>query len=209
MSRSLRVAVADDEPDMLLYLRTTLPLLGHEVVTAARTGDELLAQCQAARPDLVITDIKMPGLDGIAAAAAIFRERPTPVILVSAYHDPELVERAGAECVFGYLVKPIREADLPPAIAVAMSRFEQFQGLRQDAADLRQALEDRKLVERAKGVLMRRSGADEADAYRRLQKLATDRRCKLAEAARWVLTVEDATRPPAAPDPTADDGPAG
>jgi AmiR/NasT family two-component response regulator len=201
MSRSLRIAVADDEPDVLQYLRTTLPLLGHQVVVAARTGDELLARCRVAHPDLVITDIRMPNLDGIAAGAELFRERPTPVILVSAYHDPELVGRAGSECVFGYLVKPIKEADLPPAIAVAMSRFEQFRALRQDAADLRQALEDRKLVERAKGVLMRRSGADEADAYRRLQKLATDRRCKLAEAAQWVLTVDDATRPP--------DGPAG
>src|SRR5262249_49191174 len=95
VSRSLRVAVADDEPDMLLYLRTTLPLLGHEVVAAARTGEELVERCRTAHPDLVITDIKMPGLDGIAAAAAIFRERPTPVILVSAYHDSELVERAG------------------------------------------------------------------------------------------------------------------
>jgi response regulator NasT len=168
----------------------------------------LLAQFRVTHPDLVITDIKMPGLDGIAVAAAIFRERPTPVILVSAYHDRDLVERAGAECVFGYLVKPVREADLPPAIAVAMGRFEQFRALEQEAADLRQALEDRKLVERAKGVLMRRSGTDEADAYRRLQKLATDRRCKLAEAARWVLTVEDVTRPPDAPGDTASADPA-
>lgn len=204
MSRSLRVAVADDEPDMLLYLRTTLPLLGHEVVAAARTGAELLAQCRAAQPDLIITDIKMPGPDGIAAATEVFRERPTPVILVSAYHDPELIERAGADCIFGYLVKPIREADLPPAIAVAMGRFEQFRALQQEAADLRQALEDRKLVERAKGVLMQKSGADEAEAYRRLQRLATDRRCKLVEAARWVLTVEEAVRPADAPNPAGD-----
>lgn len=197
MSRSLRVAVADDEPDMLLYLRTTLPLLGHEVVASAGTGEELVAQCRASHPDLVITDIKMPGLDGIAAAASIFREQPTPVILVSAYHEPELIERAGAEGVFGYLVKPIKESDLPPAIAVAMGRFEQFQALQHEAANLRQSLEDRKLVERAKGILMRQAGVGEADAYRRLQKLATDRRCKLTEAARWVLTIEEATRPDA------------
>jgi response regulator NasT len=105
-----------------------------------------------------------------------------------------LIERAGAECIFGYLVKPIKEADLPPAIAVAMRRFEQFRAVQQEATDLRQALEDRKLAERAKGVLMRRAETDEADAYR--QKLATDRRCKLVEAARWVLPVEDATQPP-------------
>lgn len=101
-----------------------------------------------------------------------------------------------------HLVKPIKEADLPPAIAVAMGRFEQFRALRQEAADLRQALEDRKLVERAKGVLMQKSGTDEADAYRRLQRLATDRRCKLVEVARWVLMIEDATRPPDPPDNT-------
>jgi response regulator NasT len=195
VSRSLRIAVADDEPDMLLYLQTTLPYLGHEVVAAAQTGPELVAQCRATHPDLVITDIKMPGLDGIAAAAEIFRERATPVILVSAYHDPELIDRAGAEHVFGYVVKPLKEADLPPAIAVAMRRFELFTAMLKEAADLRQALEERKLVERAKGVLMQRSGVNEPEAYRRLQKLATDRRCKLAEAARWVLEVEDAIKP--------------
>ena len=129
-------------------------------MAAARTGEELLAQCRTAQPDLVITDIKMPGLDGIAAAAEIFRERPTPVILVSAYHEPE-VERAGAECVFGYLVKPIKEADLPPVIAVAMGRFDRSGHSSRRPPTCGRALEDRKMVEQAKGVLMRRSGADE------------------------------------------------
>jgi AmiR/NasT family two-component response regulator len=112
MNRPLRVVVADDEPDMLQYLETTLPLLGHQVVASARTGSELVEQCRATRPDLVITDIKMPGLDGIDAVVQSFREAPAPVILVSGYQTPDLIERAGADCVFAYLVKPIKEGDL-------------------------------------------------------------------------------------------------
>jgi response regulator NasT len=195
MNRPLRVVVADDEPDMLQYLETTLPLLGHQVVASARTGAELVEQCRAARPDLVITDIKMPGLDGIDAVVQSFREAPAPVILVSGYHTPDLIERVGADCIFGYLVKPIKEGDLGPAIAVAMRRFRQFQALAQEAGDLRQAPEDRKAVERAKGLLMKRAGVGEEEAYRRLQRLATDRRCKLAEIARAILAAEEAFQP--------------
>jgi len=195
MNRPLRIVVADDEPDMLQYLETTLPLLGHQVVASARTGSELVEQCRATRPDLVITDIKMPGLDGIDAVVQSFREAPAPVILVSGYQTPDLIERAGADCVFAYLVKPIKEGDLGPAIAVAMRRFRQFQALAQEAGDLRQALEDRKAVERAKGLVMKRAGVGEEEAYRRLQRLATDRRCKLAEIARAILAAEEAFQP--------------
>ena len=123
---------------------------------------------RATRPDLVITDIKMPDMDGIDAATQIYRERPIPVILVSAYHDPEFIRRAEADHILAYLVKPIKQADLEPAIALAMRRFEQFQALRKEAADLRQALEDRKVIERAKGILMKKAGLDEHDAFRRL-----------------------------------------
>lgn len=193
----LRIAVADDEPDMLQYLQSTLPLLGHQVVAAALTGPDLVARCRDARPDLIITDIKMPGLDGIDAAIEAFREWPAPVILVSAHQTPALLKKAGADCVFGYLIKPIKEHDLRPAIVVAMRRFEQFQALQKEAGDLRQALEDRKAVERAKGLIMKRSGSDEDEAYRRLQKLATDRRCKLAEVARWVIGLEELYQPSA------------
>jgi response regulator NasT len=196
MSQALRVAVADDEPDMLEYLVKTLPLLGHQVVVTARTGRELLEQCRACAPDLVITDIKMPDLDGLDAATALVKERPTPVLLVSAYHNPEYLERAKADGIFGYLVKPIKQSDLPPAIALAMRRFREFEGLQKESAALREALEDRKMIERAKGALMKRAGVDEEEAHRRLQKLATDRRSKLAEMARLVLAVEDAYRPP-------------
>ena len=134
MNTSLRIAVADDELDMRDYFQKCLKRLGHEVVAVAQDGRELVEQCRAVRPDLVITDIKMPKLDGIDAAAAIYRERPVPVILVSAYNDAALIERAEADHILGYLVKPIKQGDLEPVIALAMRRFEQFEALRQEAA---------------------------------------------------------------------------
>jgi response regulator NasT len=154
-----------------------------------------VAQCQAKRPDLVITDIRMPDMDGIDAARQVYRDGPIPVILVSAYHDGELIERAQADHILAYLVKPIKQADLEPAIAIAMRRFEQFQELRQQAADLQQALADRKVIERAKGILMKVGELDEAAAFRRLQKLASDHNKKLVEVAQMIVFTEEATRP--------------
>ena len=196
MSQPLRIAVADDEPDMRDYFAKILPRLGHQVVAQARDGRELVEQCRATQPDLVITDIKMPEMDGIDAAVALYKDRPVPVVLVSAFHDTELIERAEADHIMAYLVKPIKQADLGPVIALAMRRFEQFQELRKEAADLRQALEDRKLIERAKGLLMKKAGLDEASAFRRLQKLASDKNLKLVEVARILLTAEEAYTAP-------------
>ena len=195
MTHSLRIAVADDEPDMRDYFQKSLTRLGHQVVAVAADGRELVEKCRAAAPDLVITDIKMPDLDGIDAAAQLYRERPVPVILVSAYHDPSLIERAEVDHILAYLVKPIKQADLAPAIGLAMRRFEQFEELRREAADLRQALEDRKVIERAKGVLMKRANLDEQDAFRRLQKLASEKSRKLVDIAQMVLVAEEAIRP--------------
>jgi response regulator NasT len=191
MSRPLKIAVADDEPRMLEFYREILPLLGHEVVGAVQTGRELVAKARAARPDLIITDIKMPDMDGIDAARQICQDEVTPVILVSAFSDPDLIERAGSNYVMAYLVKPIKQKDLEPAIAIVMRRFEEFQALRKEADNLRQAIQDRKLIERAKGILMKRTGQDEASAFRRLQKLARDSNRKLVEVAQMILTVEE------------------
>jgi response regulator NasT len=122
MTESLRIAVADDERDMRDYFARILPRMGHRVVVSAADGEELVQGCRAARPDLVITDIKMPRLDGIEAAAALGRESGVPVILVSAHHDPERARAEGADNVVGFLVKPVRQADLGPAIALAMRK---------------------------------------------------------------------------------------
>ena len=192
MNQSLRILVADDEPDMRDYFKKILPRLGHRVIAAAENGLQLVEECRKHKPDLVITDIKMPDMDGIDAAQQIYERQPMPIILVSAYHDSELIHRAEADHVLGYLVKPIKQGDLEPAIALAMRRFEQFEALRQEAADLRQALEDRKIIERAKGILMKKAEMDEQAAFRRMQKLASEKNLKLVELARIILTAEEA-----------------
>lgn len=140
MTTPLRIVVADDELDMRDYFRKILPRLGHTVVAVAETGEELIELCRIHRPDLVITDIKMPGLDGIDAALKIYEEMPIPFILVSAYNDSKLIERAEADHIMGYLVKPIKQSDLEPAISLAVRRFEQFKEMRREASDVRQAL---------------------------------------------------------------------
>ncbi len=196
MNNSLRIVVADDEPDMREYFQKILPRLGHQVAGVAANGDELVALCQQVQPDLVITDIKMPALDGIDAARRIWEKGPIPVILVSAFHDPELIQRAEADHIMGYLVKPIKQADLEPVIAVTMRLFEQFQMLQRETTDLRQALEDRKQIERAKGILMKRVGLDEPSAFRRLQKLASERNIKLVEIARQVIMADETFQAP-------------
>lgn len=190
MSTPLRIAIADDEADMRDYFADILPDLGHIVVCVAKTGKELVEKCREVRPDLVITDVRMPDMDGIEAGESIAREQSTPVILVSGFHDPALIERAEETHVMAYLVKPIHQADLRAAIGIARRRFEQLETLRKEAADLRQALADRKVIERAKGILMRRTGLDEPAAFRRLQQVASQKNLKLSQIAQMIVTAE-------------------
>jgi AmiR/NasT family two-component response regulator len=192
MTNHLRIAVADDEADMREYFQEVLPRLGHSVVGVAKTGRELVDLCKSTKPDLVITDIKMPDLDGIDAADLIYNDHHVPVILVSAFSDPALIERAEMDHIMGYLVKPIKHTDLAPTIAIAVHRFEQFEALRKEANDFKQALADRKVIERAKGILMKKAGLSEPDAFRRLQKLASDKNRKLVDIASMILTAEEA-----------------
>lgn len=187
MNTPLKIAVADDELDMRDYFRAILPRLGHEVVFAAENGQQLVDYCLKSPPDMVVTDIRMPVLDGIAASTAIYQSRPLPIILVSAFHDPELIQRAEDDHVLAYLVKPIKRADLETAIAIALARFEQFRKLQSETHTLREALEQRKLIERAKGLVMKQSGADEQVAYTRMQRLASENNLKLVEVARSIL----------------------
>lgn len=192
MNQSLRIAVAEDEPLMRKYLEETLTVMGHKVVQLAKTGRELVDQFRTLKPDLIITDVRMPDMDGLDAAAAIYAHDLVPIIVVSAHHDPDLIERAENNHVIAYLVKPIKQENLAPAIAIAMRRFQEFQATRQEADNLRQALEDRKILERAKGILMKRTGLDEPDAFRRLQKLARDNNRKLVDIAKNIVMAEEA-----------------
>ena len=201
MNTALKIAVADDEPRMRDYYREALVRMGHRVALAASNGRELIEGCRANRPDLVLTDIKMPELDGIDAAVEIGKGEPVPIILVSAYHDDELLGRARSGHVFGFLVKPVKQDDLKAAIAIAMQRFDEFRTLRSEAGELRQALEDRKFIERAKGALMKKAGLDEEEAFKRLRRLARDGNQKLVEVARMILRAEAAFEPPSTPTP--------
>jgi response regulator NasT len=142
MKRPLRIAVADDEVDMRDFYCRMLRAMGHEVVCFAANGRELVEQCRTQRPDLIITDIRMPELDGIEAVKEIGREQSVPIIFISAYHDPELVSRACVDQVMAYLVKPVSRKDLEPAIALAVERFETFERLRNEANAVRNSLRD-------------------------------------------------------------------
>lgn len=127
MKPSLRIAVADDEPDLREFYARLLPRLGHQVVAVCSTGAELLEQCQRLNPDLVITDIRMPDMDGIQAATMLYHRHPLPVILVTAYPDPQLLRRIEQDHVMGHLIKPIRLSDLALRIEEAMQRFARVQ----------------------------------------------------------------------------------
>lgn len=192
MNTKLRIAVADDERDMREYFEELLPLMGHEVVASAGDGADLVLQCRQARPDLVITDIKMPKLDGIEAGLQIHGEFAVPVILVSAYHEADLLERAEASHILAYLVKPVKQADLEAAICIATRRFKQLRVLEKETRELKQALEDRKTIERAKGLLMKNGNLPEDVAHRRLQNLARTKNQKMADVARCIITTFEA-----------------
>jgi len=192
MNRSaIRIAVAEDEPLMRKYLEETLTLLGYRILFLAATGRELVERCKEQQPDLVITDIRMPDMDGLDAAALITAKEPVPIIVISAFHDPELIARAEKNHILAYLVKPIKQQDLEPAITIAMTRFQEFRTMRQETDNLRQALEDRKVIERAKGIIMKQAKIDEAEAFRRLQKIARDKNRKLIDVAQMILSVEE------------------
>ncbi|MCS7172209.1 MAG: response regulator [Armatimonadetes bacterium] len=188
MSERLRILIADDEAIRLMTLRTQLRSLGFEVVAEATDGEEAVRLAQEREPDLAILDIKMPGLDGISAAQRILQHRPIPIVLLTAYSEVELVERALETGVFAYLVKPVTEEDLLPAILLARKRFEEFRVLQNEVQDLREALEARKLIERAKGILMKRLGISEQEAFRRMQVQSQKENRKLVEIARAIIT---------------------
>ncbi|HWQ23273.1 MAG TPA: response regulator [Gaiellaceae bacterium] len=166
----LRVLIAEDETLIRLDLRGLLEAAGLEVCAEARDGEEAVRLARETRPDVALLDVKMPRLDGIDAARRILDERPVPIVLVTAYGERELVARAVEAGVFGYLVKPFKESDLLPAIETARARHAELVALREEMDSLAEALAARKAIERAKGILMRREGLSEQEAFARLRK---------------------------------------
>jgi AmiR/NasT family two-component response regulator len=166
----MRLLIAEDETIIRLDLRELLERAGFEVCAEARDGLEAVELARKELPDLAILDVKMPQLDGIEAAKRILEERPIPIVILTAYGQQEMIARAVEAGVYGYLVKPFRETDLLPAIETARARHAELMALREEADSLAEALAARKLVERAKGLLMEKEKLNEQDAYARLRK---------------------------------------
>ena len=187
-----RVIIADDESIIRMDLREMLTNLGYLVVGEAGDGRSAVNLARELRPDVVIMDIKMPDLDGIEAARSLTQERIAPVVLLTAFSQRDLVERAKDAGVVGYLVKPFRESDLGPAVEVALARFSEFRTLEKEVADLKETLETRKLVDRAKGILMDSQGLNESEAFRKIQKMSMNTRKPMKEIAEAIILAQEA-----------------
>jgi response regulator NasT len=179
--------IAEDEALIRLDLKEMLEEEGYEVVGEAGDGEAAVKLAVSQRPDLVILDVKMPVLDGLSAAEQIAGERIAPVVILTAFSQRDLVERARDAGAMAYLVKPFTKADLVPAIAMAVSRFQEVRALEAEVSDLRDRLEVRKLLDRSKGLLQAEHGLSEAEAFRWIQKTSMDRRISMREVAQAVL----------------------
>lgn len=182
-----RIVVAEDEAIIRLDLSEMLGEAGYQVVGQASNGEQAVEMAANLRPDLVIMDVKMPLLDGISAAEQIGRQRICPVVMLTAFSQTELVERARDAGVMAYVVKPFTAGDVLPAIDIALHRWSEVKALEAEVADLGDRLETRKAVDKAKGVLMAKLKISEADAFRWIQKTAMDRRLGMREVADAVI----------------------
>jgi response regulator NasT len=187
MAQQLRLVIADDESIIRMNLKETLVGLGYLVIGEAGDGVSVINLARELRPDLVVMDIKMPKLDGIAAAKMLTEERIAPVLLLTAYSDRELVDRAREAGVVNYVVKPFRDAELLPAIEIALARYAEFREMDKQIDDLKESLETRKLVDRAKGILMDTQGLKEQEAFRKIQQLSMNSRKSMREVAQAIL----------------------
>lgn len=187
--KSVKVLIVDDEPLIRMDLKEMLEELDFEVIAEAKDGVQAVELAKSNDPDLVFMDIRMPNMDGIEAAQSIQDElkRRIPIIMLTAYSQPELYEKASQAGAFAYLTKPLRKADLGPAIEIARSRAFEIDELSQEVNSLSEKLETRKLVEKAKGLLMKKLGLDEETAFRNMQKASMNKRISIKEVAQTVL----------------------
>lgn len=184
---TIKVLIADDDPIIRLDLKQMLETLGYEVVGEGDNGQNAVNLARELKPDVCILDVKMPVMDGIEAVSIITEEAIAPTILLTAYSDKELVDRAKDAGVFAYLVKPFKPSDLPPSIEVARSRFEQNLELNKEVNNLQEKLEARKVIDRAKGILMDEHKLSESEAYRRIQILSMNQRKTMREVADAII----------------------
>lgn len=194
MMQKLRILLADDEALIRLDLREMLTEAGHEIVGEAANGQEAVQLAQELRPDIVIMDVKMPVMDGLTAAQQITETGIAPVLLLTAYSQQDIVARATEAGVIAYLVKPVREQQLFPAVEVAVSRFRAWQELGRELDELKESLATRKLVDRAKGILMAAHKMTEQEAYRKMQQFSMAKRISLKKLAEEIIAADEKYR---------------
>ncbi len=187
----MRVLIADDERIVSKGLHEMLEQLGHEVVATVEDGSRAIEACRHHLPDIVLMDIEMRGLDGLEAAREIANDPGTPVIMLTAHGEPDLVEAAIEEGAVQYLLKPVTGPALHAALRVSLAKHHELRGLRQHAEALEASLRERKLVEKAKGILMTRRGMSEADAFKFLQRQSQDRRMPMAKLAESIVQADE------------------
>ena len=192
--KPLRMIIADDDGLTLMVLRKILTSMGHEIVGEAGDGQQAVALAREKEPDLMILDIRMPQMDGLEAARLVQEHRPVPIIILSAFTESGLGSEAADAGAHAYLVKPFSATQLKPAIELALANFERSKQMEQKLQEMNVALETRKLVERAKGILMRRTGLDEEASYLTMQKTARNENKKLVDIARAVIQTEEQRR---------------
>jgi AmiR/NasT family two-component response regulator len=186
-----RIIIAEDDTLIRMDLKEELQRQGYLVIGDVGDGESAINLARELRPDLVVMDIRMPQLDGIAAAEVLTRERLAPVLLLTAFSDQELIERAKEAGVVHYVTKPWRQSDLKPAIEVALGRFQEYRSLEGKVKDLEERLATRKVVEQAKGLLMQKQGMTEQEAFRRIQKLSMNNRKSMREVAEAILLTNE------------------
>lgn len=187
MLQKLNILIADDEALIRLDLREMLIDAGHKVIGEAADGQQAVKLARELKPDFIIMDVKMPIMDGLEAAEIIGEENIAPVLLLTAYSQQDIVDKASKAGVSAYLVKPVREEQLFPAMEIAFSRFNELQQLNQELLDLKDSLETRKLVDRAKGILMTAHKISEQDAYRKMQQYSMAKRMSLKALAESII----------------------
>ena len=190
----LKVLLADDEALIRLDVREMLTDAGHTVVAEAKNGDEAIKLVRELKPDFVIMDVKMPGSDGINASKVIVEEQLAPVLLLTAYSQSDIVSKANSAGVLAYLVKPVREEQLFPAMEIAYSRFKEIRALGQELESLKSSLATRKILDRAKGILMDAHGFTEAEAYRKMQQYSMNQRMTIKELAETIIASASKTK---------------
>jgi AmiR/NasT family two-component response regulator len=187
----LRILIVEDDSVIVLTLREMLQRLGHTVLGVARNGVEAVEKTLELEPDIVIMDIEMPEFDGIEAARMINRKRPMPIVILTAYSDESLIERASRERIYSYLVKPVSEDDLRPALQLALDRFYEWQKMTDELKIAQESIENRKKIDQAKWIFVEQTDCSEEEAYQIIQRLSRDHNVKMGVVADMIIAIVD------------------